>query len=242
MSEVDLIENFENYTENNTRWDRLFGDSFSYADGYGIKNVISTSAILRMTGLSKPSIFKRGEDWIVKRHDGTYFTLDITNAQKSKFYGILTKNTQKVSEDSEAFPDIADYAEGDYLVRGVSSEKSISLYQLESGSWTEIDVIGQIANLLYELETLLYSAGQHREPLDEFYNLELTKTNSRFRDLEETEFLCLVGEDALHNTAFQSGDAFTWNYANTDIATHPLSGVFSARGKASWQGLYEVLY
>lgn len=242
MSEVDLIEDFEDFTENNTRWDRLFGDSFTYADGYGIKNVVSTAAILRMSELTKPAVFQHNSDWIVKRHDGTYSKVEISNAQKSKFYGILTNNTQKAIESSEPFPNVGDYEEGDYLVRGVSSDKTISLYQLISSAWVEIDVIGKIANLQYELENLLYAAGQRREALEEFYDLRLTTTNDRFSELEESEFLCLYGEDALRNSTFKSGDAFTWNYANTDIQNHPLTGVFSSRGKASWQALYKEVY
>jgi len=242
LSEVDLIENFEDYTENNTRLDRLFGDSFSFADGYGIKNVISTAAMLRMLELTKPAIFKVENTWIVKRHDGSYHTVEISNAQKSKFFRALTNNTQKVTEDSDAFPNVGDYSSGDYLVRGVSSQKTITLYQLSGGLWLEVDVVGKISNLLYEFEELLYAAGQRQEPLEEFYNIQLTTTDEGFNALEEAEFIIHVGEDSLINNTFDSGNAFTWNYASSDVQEHPLSGVFSANDRGSWEALYESVY
>jgi hypothetical protein len=230
--------------ENDSRFDRLFGDSTSYFNGTGIRGVIATSSILKFNDYYKPEAYKVLDNWHVLHHDGHRTRINIDSANKLVAFKKLTNNIQMVNDSIDQFPDVNDYSEGDYLIRGNKIEKTIDLYRLSSSQWERVDVEGDIASLILDIETKLYETSvEVSKSIEQQYKLEWVESESNYTELEKESFLNYHQNfSPFENDIFDSSDPFTWNYAYTKIADNPVVGETDINSLGSWQALYEKLY
>lgn len=233
-----------NYIRNDLRMDRIYGDSTSYFEGIGIKNIIATSSVLRLTDFHEPQLYRVLDTWSILHHDGHRSSVNFTEEEKLVAFKKLTDNNQKISSYSDPFPDTSDFSEGDFLIRGNTVKKTIKLYVLENGSWEFVDVEKILADFILMIENSLYEVCvKISETIEKQYDIDSVISHDRFFELEKKSFLnYFKGDSALENEIFDSADAFTWNYAYTFVNNNPVVGEGPTESKGSWQALYEKLF
>lgn len=254
-----VVEEVKDVFEKNDRLDQWFGDSTTFIEStnLGVKNHIATIPFLKLLPKFQPYLLEEGDLLQVVSHDGHRQDVSFNQATIESFFRLILQDTnsdtQVVTVDADAFPALINGSpptQGDYLVRTVTSEKLRKLYRFNSSNeWELLDLSKMFANIILNIEESLFEVlGDEALPsnfvtkfdfqtirTDPEYTLKVREQFSRYtRSLGvETPFV---------NDSYVTNDPFTWNYAFTPVTTDPLTGTQRTDVRASWQGLYDLIY
>jgi len=244
LEENITSDNILSYINNDFRLDRIFGDSSSFFAGVGIKNVIATSSVIRLTNFYEPQLYKVRDNWAILHHDGHRSIIKPKLEEKLVAFRALTDTQQKITSLDDPFPDSSNFSDGDFLIRGNSVKQTVDLYSLEDSSWKFVDLEKIIGDYIIEIETKLYEVSKKiAETVDRQYDIDSVIELDNFSELERKEFLnYFCNNNALENDIFDSADAFTWNYTLTLIENNPIIGQGPTESRGSWQAIYEKLF
>lgn len=203
-NEDDFVEYFISKIELNDNLNKIFGDSttFDSESDIGVRNWVVSPAYLGLTRKTVPYKFKDGANWIIRKHDGSYFYLNSTSVPpQSLLYGIPVVTS--LPTDSESVI--------------VSLNGNIFVYDSAENTWDELNVLDRISEILLEVETRLFNncpdytvGGQFVPKYDIFKN---AATPSYMRTLLN---------DLDISNIFSETDTFSWNYIGATI-TNPYS-------------------
>ena len=254
-----VVEEIKDVFEKNDRLDQWFGDSttFNEETNEGVKNHIATVPFLKLLPKFRPYLLEDGDLLQLVHHDGHRSNIKFNPATIESFYRLILQgtnsDTQTVSVDADAFPALingAPPAQGDYLVRTVTSLKRRKLYRFNSvNTWERLDISRMFAAILLNVEQSLFDIlGDEALPsnfetkfdfqtivTDPEYTIKIREQFSRYtRTLGvDTPFV---------NDNYVTNDPFTWNYAYTPVTTDPVTGTQRTDVRASWEALYDLVY
>lgn len=251
----NIVESVIDLIENNEKYDQWFGDSTSFINGVGVKNLIASAAQLGIVPRVRPYIVsdKTLDLLYVMAHDGHLIDVNFNMALKDQLI-------QKIAGTGKAtYPPPYTPEHGEYSIENVTQtvgtktkivSRNLYRYDNFSSAWELVDVNLIFAQTILEIEKRLYSVLDDSSDYNNFapiYDVEQNSTNSSYHDLIEIQFESYVREKGIMNPLlntdkFRQNDPFTWNYFYTKITSDPKGLNTTYETKGSWQALYQTVF
>lgn len=237
--------------QNNDYVAQVYGDTTAYnaSTGIGMPNWIATLPIVGMTRKVRPYMINDGVSAMLMHHDGHRSTVSYAAAEQDRLCRILVQTFNAAAPGSAVISATAP----------TSSILPVYWYQINAGqpllyklvsqasrTWELVDFAELLGQVYLDIENRLYSAVPFYPTLVFDYSTLTTSDDDRatFDARMYDRFMEYVVKrqvrTPLVNTTYTLRDPYTWNYANSVLATPPTTK--PAAPRACWQALYEYWY